>query len=114
RYSSKVAGARSPEGEYAQKTLEKLGLLWRLAGCQTPIATGAHPGGEAQASPATSTAFSRPASPCFAGRQPGTVCAAVGLGSPSGAPPAWARATGPCPRCWQAARLGRGCAWAFA
>src|SRR5438552_16979467 len=57
RYSSKVAGARSPEGEYAQKTLEKLGLLWRLAGCQTPIATGAHPGGEAQASPATSTAF---------------------------------------------------------
>ena len=41
RCNSKVAGARSPEWEYAQKTLEKQGLLCMLEGRQTPIDTGA-------------------------------------------------------------------------
>ena len=71
--NSKVAGARFPEWEYAQKALENQGLLWMLEGCQTPIDTGANPCGDAHASLATSTTFSSPSSPFSAVRKPGTL-----------------------------------------
>ena len=70
---SKVAGARFPEWEYAQKTLENQGLLCRLEGCQTPLDTGANPCGDAHASLATYTTFSLPSSPFSAVRKPGTL-----------------------------------------
>ena len=108
---SKVAGARSPEWEYAQKTLEKQGLLCMLEGRQTPIDPGANPCGDAHAYPATYTTFSSPSSPFFAVRKPGTLCSSVGSWSPAFVTPAWARSKGPCPLCRRAYRMGRCCAW---
>ena len=70
---SKVAGAKFPEWEYTQKTLEKQGLLCMLEGRQTPIDPGAHPCGDAHAAPATYPTFSIPSSLFFAVRQPGTL-----------------------------------------